>query len=59
MTWFAALSRLPASVAAIGTMAVPVIGVVTSAVALHEQLGIGQIAAPIFTLAGVVLATRS
>jgi drug/metabolite transporter (DMT)-like permease len=57
--WFAALERLPASVAAIGTMAVPVIGVIASAVALHEHLGIGQIAALAFTLAGVVLATRS
>jgi drug/metabolite transporter (DMT)-like permease len=56
--WFAALARLPASVAAIGTMAVPVIGVVASAVALHEPLGIGQIAALAFTLAGVALATR-
>jgi len=58
VAWFAALARLPASVAAIGTMAVPVIGVVTSAIALHEPLGAGQIAALIFTLAGVVLATR-
>src|SRR5580704_281865 len=57
--WFAALARLPASVAAIGTMAVPVIGVAASAVALHEPLGIGQIAAPVFTLAGVALATQS
>ncbi len=59
VSWFAALSRLPASVAAIGTMAVPVIGVVTSALALHEPLGAGQIAALIFTLAAVALATRS
>jgi len=59
VSWFAALARLPASVAAIGTMAVPVIGVVASAVALHEPLGWGQIAALVFTLAGVVLATRS
>lgn len=59
VSWFAALARLPASIAAIGTMAVPVIGVVASAVALHEPLGIGQIAALVFTLAGVVLATRS
>ncbi|OAF19859.1 DMT family transporter [Bradyrhizobium neotropicale] len=58
VSWFAALSRLPASVAAIGTMAVPVIGVVASALALGEPLGAGQIAALIFTLAGVVLATR-
>ena len=58
VSWFAALARLPASVAAIGTMAVPVIGVATAAIALHEPLGAGQIAALIFTLAGVALATR-
>ena len=40
--WFAALARLPASVAAIGTMAVPVIGVVASAIALGEPLGPGR-----------------
>jgi len=59
VSWFAALARLPASVAAIGTMAVPVIGVAASALALHEPLGPGQIAALIFTLAGVALAARS
>ena len=58
VSWFAALARLPASVAAIGTMAVPVIGVVASALALHEPLGPGQIAALVFMLAGVMLATR-
>ena len=59
VSWFAALARLPASMAAIGTMAVPVIGVVASAIALHEPLGPVQIVALLFTLAGVVLATRS
>ncbi len=59
VAWFAALARLKASVAAIGTMAVPVIGVVASALALHEPLGPGQIAALVFTLAGVALAARS
>jgi drug/metabolite transporter (DMT)-like permease len=59
VAWFAALARLPASIAAIGTMAVPVIGVVVSALALHEPLGPGQIAALIFTLAGVALAAWS
>ncbi|MGO3933509.1 DMT family transporter [Rhodopseudomonas pseudopalustris] len=59
LCWFAAVQRLPASVAAIGTMAVPVIGVVASAIALHEPLGLGQIAALVLTLAGVALATRS
>lgn len=58
VSWFAALARLPASVAAIGTMAVPVIGVVASALALGEPLGAGQIAGLVFTLAAVVLATR-
>jgi drug/metabolite transporter (DMT)-like permease len=59
VSWFAALRRLPASVAAIGTMAVPVIGVVASAMALGEPLGPTQIAALVFTLGAVVLATRS
>jgi drug/metabolite transporter (DMT)-like permease len=59
VSWFAALARLPASVAAIGTMAVPVIGVVASAIALHEPRGPEQIAALILTLCAVVLATRS
>ncbi len=59
VSWFAALARLPASIAAIGTMAVPVIGVMASAVALGEPLGPGQIAALVLTLAAVVLATRS
>ncbi|HYS45197.1 MAG TPA: DMT family transporter [Rhizomicrobium sp.] len=59
VSWFAALARLPASVAAIGTMAVPVIGVVASAIALGDPLGPTQIIALLFTLAGVVLATRS
>jgi drug/metabolite transporter (DMT)-like permease len=59
LSWFAALARLPASVAAIGTMAVPVIGVVSSAVALHEPLGPGQIAALVLTLGAVALATRT
>jgi len=57
--WFAALQRLPASVAAIGTLLVPVIGVLASAAALGEPLGVAQIAALAFTIAGVVLASRS
>lgn len=57
--WFAALQRLPASVAAIGTLLVPVIGVLASAAALGEPLGIAKIAALGFTIAGVVLASRS
>src|SRR5262249_54525412 len=59
VSWFAALARLPASVAAIGTMAVPVIGVVASAVALHEPLGPRQIPALLLPLGAVAPATRS
>ena len=59
LCWFAALERLPASVAAIGTLLVPVIGVLASAAALGEPLGPGQIAALLFTIVGVVLASRS
>lgn len=40
--WFAALQRLPASVAAIGTLLVPVIGVLASAAALGEPLGVAR-----------------
>jgi drug/metabolite transporter (DMT)-like permease len=57
--WFAALARLPASVAAIGTMAVPVIGVLVSALTLHEPFGITQIAALVLTVGGVALAALS
>lgn len=57
--WFAALQRLPASLAAIGTLLVPVIGVIASATALGEPLGLAQIAALSLTIAGVVLASRS
>lgn len=59
VTWFAALARLPASVAAIGTMLVPVVGVISSALLLREALGPGQILALAMTVAGVLLATRS
>ncbi len=57
--WFAALERLPASVAAIATMLVPVIGVTVSAIALHEPLGPAKIAALLLTVGGVALAARS
>ena len=59
VSWFAALERLPASIAAIGTMLAPVIGVAVSAIALHEPLGPAKIAALVFTVCGVALASRS
>lgn len=57
--WFGALERLPASVAAIGTLLIPVIGVLASAASLGEPLGVSQIAALALTVAGVAIASRS
>jgi drug/metabolite transporter (DMT)-like permease len=57
--WFGALERLPASAAAIGTLLIPVIGVVASAVSLGEPLGFIQISALTLTVAGVAIASRS
>jgi probable blue pigment (indigoidine) exporter len=57
--WFAALERLPAATASIGTLLVPVIGVLASGAMLHEPLGIREFAALAFTLGGVALAVRS
>jgi drug/metabolite transporter (DMT)-like permease len=57
--WLAALSRLPASVASVGTMFIPILGVLASAWALGEPLGPAQIAALVFTVGSVLLAVRS
>ncbi len=58
LVWFQALKRLPASTATIGSLLVPVIGVVSSGLWLGEPLGPRQFAALGLTLAGVVLAGR-
>jgi drug/metabolite transporter (DMT)-like permease len=58
VTWFRALRLLPASTAAIATLLVPLIGVLGSAVLLHEPLGARQLLALAMTLAGVALAAR-
>jgi drug/metabolite transporter (DMT)-like permease len=57
--WFAALDRLPASTASIGTLMVPVVGVLASAAMLGEPLGVREFAALGLTLGGVVLAAKS
>jgi drug/metabolite transporter (DMT)-like permease len=58
LAWFRALALLPASVAATGTLLVPVIGVASSALLLGEPLGARQILALAMTLGGVTLASR-
>jgi drug/metabolite transporter (DMT)-like permease len=58
LTWFAALKRLPASTAAMGTLIVPIIGVIAAAILLGEPLGIREAVAAALTLGGVALAIR-
>jgi probable blue pigment (indigoidine) exporter len=58
IAWFAALQRLPASLAAIGSLLVPVVGVLASAAALGEPLGLRECSALALTLSGVVIASR-
>jgi probable blue pigment (indigoidine) exporter len=58
ITWFAALKRLPASFVTIGSLLVPVVGVLTSAAALGEPLGWRECGALALALAGIVIATR-
>jgi drug/metabolite transporter (DMT)-like permease len=57
ITWFAALRRLPASVATIGSLLAPVVGVLASALMLGDPLGLREIGALALTLSGVALAT--
>ena len=57
--WFAALERLPAATASIGTLLVPVVGVLAAATMLHEPLGLREIAALVITLGGVAVALRA
>ncbi len=58
LTWFAALRRLPATTAAIGTLTVPVMGIIAAAIMLGEPLGTRETLAMTLTLAGVALALR-
>jgi probable blue pigment (indigoidine) exporter len=57
--WFAALERLPAATASIGTLLVPVVGVLAAAAMLREPLGLREITALLLTLGGVAVALRA
>ena len=58
LAWFAALRRLPAATAAIGTLTVPIIGIIAAAMMLGEPLGIREALAKMLTLAGVAFALQ-
>jgi len=57
--WFAALERLPAATASIGTLLVPVVGVLSAAAILHEPFGLREFVALGVALGGVALALRA
>ncbi|WP_371421080.1 EamA family transporter [Tardiphaga sp.] len=58
LTWFATLRRLPPATAAMGTVIVPVMGVIGAAALLGEPLGLRELIAMTLTLGGVTLALR-
>ena len=53
--WFTVLGRLPVAVASIGSLTIPVIGVVSSALLLHERIGGAEIVALTLVLAALAL----
>jgi len=57
--WFAALERLPAVTASIGTLLVPVVGVLSAAAILNEPFGLREVIALAVALGGVALALRA
>ncbi len=58
LTWFAALRLLPAGTISTGSLLVPVFGVLFSALAFGEPLGLRQVLALGLTLGGVGLAAK-
>lgn len=58
VAWFETLRRLPATVASMGTLLVPLIGVISASLVLGEPLGWREGAAMVLVLGGVTLALR-
>jgi drug/metabolite transporter (DMT)-like permease len=58
LSWFAALRRLPASLASMGTLLTPMVGVAGAAIVLGEPFGWREATALGLTLSGVALAAR-
>ncbi|BAN27460.1 putative uncharacterized protein (plasmid) [Caballeronia insecticola] len=58
LAWFATLRRLPAELASIGMLLVPIMGIAAAALALGEPLGRREALAMALTLSRVALAMR-
>ncbi|MGE0715931.1 MAG: DMT family transporter [Alphaproteobacteria bacterium] len=57
-TWYRILDRMPASIASISTLAIPAVGVISSAILLDEPLGATEFAALALVLAGIAIVVR-
>ena len=57
-TWYRILDRLPASIASISTLAIPAVGVISSAVLLGEPLGFTEFAALALVLGAIAIVIR-
>jgi drug/metabolite transporter (DMT)-like permease len=53
--WFKTLDRLPGTVAAVGSLAVPIVGLLSSALLLGEKLGPSEIAALVLVVVALSL----
>jgi len=53
--WFKVVSLLPMSVASIGTLPIPVLGVFSSALILGERIGLRELVALVFVLVGLLI----
>ena len=53
--WFKVVSLLPTSVASMGTLPIPVLGVFSSALILGERIGLRELVALLFILVGLLI----
>ena len=53
--WFKVVSLLPTSVASIGTLPIPILGVLSSALILGERIGLRELVALLFVLVGLLI----
>jgi drug/metabolite transporter (DMT)-like permease len=56
--WFVVLARLPVAVASIGTLTIPVVGVLSSALLLGERIGPAEVVALVLVVAAIALVLR-
>ena len=56
--WFRLVAILPASVAAIGTLGIPIVGLFSSALILGEPVGAGELLALILVVSGLAILLR-